>query len=150
MSALYLDTSALVKRYLAELGSGWIEALTDKAAGNVVIVSHLTTVELFSALARRQRESTLKPADALILQTRFLADFEREYLTIPLEKPVLRRARDLVSRYPLRSLDGIQLASALEAASILGEQLTFLTSDKNLLAIAASNGFHTDDPNNHA
>ena len=107
MSNYYLDTSALVKRYLVEIGSTWISTLTPLSAGNVIIISDLTTVELFSTLARRQREGTVTQANGIVLQTRFLADLEREYLSIPLENSVLSRARDLLPRYPLRSLDAI-------------------------------------------
>ena len=150
MSSCYVDTSALIKRYLAETGSTWIRNLVDWAAGNVIVVCDLTAVEVFSTLARRQREGTIAPADIVILQTRFLADFGQEYLSIALEDSVLSRARDLLNRYPLRSLDAIQLASAIEAAIILGEPLTFLSADRNLLNAAVGEGFRIDDPNSHA
>ncbi len=109
----------------------------------------LTAVEVFSTLARRKREGTITATDILILQTRFLADFGQEYLSIALENVVLSRARDLLNRYPLRSLDATQLASAIEASTILGEPLTFISADKNLLNAAVGQGFGTDDPNNH-
>jgi predicted nucleic acid-binding protein len=149
MSNYYIDTSALAKRYLTEIGSTWVSTLANPAAGNVIVVCDLTAVEFFSTLARRQREGTVTPANALILQTRFLADFEREYLSVPLEGIVLSRARDLLTRYPLRSLDSIQLASASEAVSVLGEPMIFVTADNNLLSAAISEGFSTDNPNAH-
>ena len=149
MSNYYIDTSALAKRYLTEIGSTWVSILANPAAGNVIVVCDLTAVEFFSTLARRQREGTVTPANALILQTRFLADFEREYLSVPLEGIVLSRARDLLTRYPLRSLDSIQLASASEAVSVLGEPMIFVTADNTLLSAAISEGFSTDNPNAH-
>jgi uncharacterized protein len=149
MSNYYFDTSAIVKRYLVEMGSTWVSTLVVPAAGNVIVICDLTAVEFFSTTARRQREATLTPANALILQTRFLADFEREYLSIPLEDVVLSRARNLLTRYPLRSLDAIQLACALEAVNALGESMTFISGDNNLLAAAAAENFHTDNPNLH-
>lgn len=149
MTSYYVDTSALIKRYLAERGSTWIKNITDLKAGHVIVVSNLTAVEVFSSLARRQREGTITPADLLILQTRFLADFGQEYLSVALEDIVLSRARDLLNRYPLRSLDAIQLACAVESSIILGESMIFLSSDRNPLNAAAGEGFRTDDPNNH-
>ncbi|HVU12516.1 MAG TPA: type II toxin-antitoxin system VapC family toxin [Phototrophicaceae bacterium] len=149
MSALYVDTSALIKRYMTESGSNWIKTLLNPANGNVIIVCDLTAVEVFSTLARRQREKTISRARVQILQSHFLVDFEREYLSLALKDVIVVRARDLITKYPLRSLDALQLSSAIEATNILGEQLTFLSADKNLLAVAASNGFQTDDPNNH-
>lgn len=150
MSTYFLDTSALAKRYLNEQGSSWIIDLTHTNAGNDIIVCDLTAVEFFSSLARRQREGIIAPEAVLKLQKQFVADFERQYLSMDLKEPVLIRARDLVSSHPLRSLDAIQLASALEATSILNEPMTFVSADKNLLAVAASEGFATDNPNDHA
>jgi uncharacterized protein len=149
MSNYYIDTSALAKRYLSEIGSNWITTLVDPTAGNVIVICDLTPVEFFSTVARRQREGTVTPSNALILQTRFLADVEREYLSVPLESMVLSRARDLLTRHPLRSLDSVQLASAIEAVNILSEPMTFISADNNLLSAAALEGFGTDNPNNH-
>ena len=149
MSTCYFDTSALLKRYLNESGSGWIRKLADPAYGNIVVVCDLTSVEVFSAFARRQREGTLSPENALILQNQFLAHFEREYLSLPLEAAILSRARNLTRFYPLRSLDSLQLASALEAVDLLDEPIIFLSADNTLLAIAANEGFATDNPNDH-
>ncbi len=149
MSSYYVDTSALIKRYLGEMGSTWIKSLVDVSSGHVIVVSDLTEVEVFSTLARRKREGTISAADILILQTRFLADFEQEYLSVALEDIVLSRARDLLNRYPLRSLDAIQLACAVESSIILGEPMTFISADKNLLSAATGEGFSVDDPNNH-
>ncbi len=149
MSSYFLDTSALIKRYLNETGSTWIKSLIDLSSGHVIVVSDLTAVEVFSTLARRKREGTIAAPDILILQTRFLADFGQEYLSVALEDIVLSRARDLLNHYPLRSLDAIQLASAAEASTTLGEPLIFISADRNLLSAASNEGFGIDDPNNH-
>lgn len=147
MSNYYLDTSALAKRYLTETGSLWIRTLVDPMAGNVIIASDLSGVEFFSTLARRERAGELTPANVYILQSRFLADFEREYVSVSLESAVLRRARNLVNLYPLRSLDALQLASAIEAVNVLGEPMTFVRADKHLLTAAANDGFNIENPN---
>lgn len=39
MALYFLDTSALVKRYVAESGSAWVMALCDPASGHVVVIS---------------------------------------------------------------------------------------------------------------
>lgn len=36
MPVYYLDTSALVKRYFAEIGTGWVQSITDPATGNLL------------------------------------------------------------------------------------------------------------------
>jgi predicted nucleic acid-binding protein len=76
----------------------------------------------------------------------FLLHAEREYLTVPLDSRVLAQARTLVGRYPLRTLDAIQLASAQTAGAILSEPVTFISSDRNLLAAASAEGLPTVDP----
>jgi len=51
----YFDTSALLKRYVAENGSEWITSLV-KDENNLIFTSAITTVEVAWALARRERE----------------------------------------------------------------------------------------------
>ncbi len=53
----YPDTSALIKRYFPEIGSGWIQKLTDPAAGHTLVVSALTRVEGAAAIAAKHRAS---------------------------------------------------------------------------------------------
>ena len=62
MTAYFLDTSALVKRYVTEIGSTWVQ---DIAALNTdkLNIAQITWVEFFSALARRQREGSLPASD---------------------------------------------------------------------------------------
>jgi predicted nucleic acid-binding protein len=141
MTTYFMDTSALGKRYMAEIGSGWTTTQAQPTSGNLVLISDLTTVEVCSALARKQRLKQLSASDGALLRGEFLTHVDEEYLAIPVDGPVLARARDLVARYPLRTLDAVQLASALEATAILGEPLTFVSADDDLLsAVAAEQG----------
>lgn len=59
MAAYFFDSSALVKRYLSEAGSGRVIGLTDPAAGHRIYVSRITGVELVSALVRQARAGNL-------------------------------------------------------------------------------------------
>ena len=151
MSTYYVDKSALIKRYLTEPGSEWVREITDPKAGNVIIICDLTAVEFFSAIARRIREETITEKNADVLHNRFEADLEHEYLSVPLESYVLKFARSLftIGAYPLRSLDAIQLASAIAAWHTLGESVPFVNADKKLLAVADEIFPNTDNPNNH-
>ncbi len=149
MSSYFVDTSALVKNYLAEIGSNWMQSLIAKASGNIIVICELTPIELFSTFERRVREKTLTVPNASILKTTFETDYESSYLSFELEKPVLITARDLVSKYPLRPPDAIQLACALEAAQTLNVPITFLCADNNLLSAASAEGLTVDNPNLH-
>ncbi len=56
MPLTYLDTSGLVKRYVPEVGSAWVEQLCRREP---VSTSLIAIPELASALARRTREGAL-------------------------------------------------------------------------------------------
>jgi uncharacterized protein len=149
LSTYFLDTSALAKGYLVETGSTWIENLIAPSAGHIIVICDLTPIEFFSMVARRQRENTLSNADKLTLETAFIVDVDRTYLTITLDSSVLVPAREFVGKYILRPPDAIQLASALYAKTLLNEPITFLCADQNLLAAAQAEGLPTDNPNLH-
>ena len=141
-----MDTSAVVKRYVSEAGSAWVTSLAAPETGNVLVISRLATVEVCSVLARLQRSNKLPSSDSTRLRIDFLSHVDTQYLTITVDDDTLLRARDLVPKYPLRTLDAIQLACALEATTALDEALTFLCSDNDLLNAAAGEGFTIDNP----
>ncbi len=145
----FVDTSSLAKRYLNETGSRWVLSWIEPPTENIIIVSELTQVEIYSIFARRQREQTLNAANAVILQTDFLFHAQKEYLVVPIDTDILIQARQLLIKHPLRTLDAIQLSCAMQAVALLGSPITFISSDKNLLAAAVAEGFVTDDPNAH-
>jgi hypothetical protein len=131
------------------VGSAWVLSWTLPQAGHVTVISELTSMEMFSLLARRQREKTLYPANTLTLQNIFMLHAGKEYLVVPIDANILAQARQLVTKHPLRTLDAIQLSCAVHAVNLLGTPMTFISSDKNLLAAAVAEGFQTDDPNVH-
>jgi predicted nucleic acid-binding protein len=57
VTAYFIDSSALVKRYAMETGSAWVERLTDPRTGNRVYVAAITHVEVVSAIARKRKTS---------------------------------------------------------------------------------------------
>ena len=44
MTAFYVDTSALVKRYVDEIGSGWLRTIVSAEPSSSVIIVHLAIV----------------------------------------------------------------------------------------------------------
>jgi predicted nucleic acid-binding protein len=153
VSLYFLDSSALVKRYVTETGSSWIRDLTDPGARNPLIIARITWVEVLSALARREREGSLTPDDVTQAIRAFRYDLNMQYQVSEIDPALTKTAGDLVVRHPLRAYDAVQLASALRAQSDLTRTgalaLTFLTADDRLLAIAQAEGLRTDNPNHH-
>lgn len=149
----YADSSALVKRHVAEAGSAWIEQGFDAAHGNRIITTKLSVAEVVSALNRRRREANITPTEYAKFSGDFLSFVETDYEMFELSDAVLLEAQRLLENYPLRAGDAIQFASALLANTQLQSAnlpaLIFLASDARLLTAATSEGLRTDDPRNH-
>lgn len=150
VNAYFLDSSALVKRYVPETGSGWIQTLTDISAQNLLIIVRITWVEVLSALSCRQREGSLTHEDLSLVIQQFRFDLNTQYQIIELDQFVIGQAGQLVTQFPLRAYDAIQIASGLRTHSALvAPSLIFLTADAQLLVIAQSAGFTVDNPNRY-
>lgn len=149
----YLDTSALIKRYVAETGSAWIRALADPKAPNLLLTARLTIVEARSALARRRRETSISDDDHTFAVGMLASHALAQYHFVELEGAVVNLAGDLLDRHPLRAYDAVQLASALviNSALVAGDLagLSFLSADDRLLNVAQAEGMRCDNPNLH-
>lgn len=153
MTAYFLDSSALVKRYIDEIGSAWIQGTAAADTGNQLIIARITWVEVLSAFARRQREGSLTTTEVDELIQIFRSDLNNQYQVIDIDQTLVEMAGQLVNQYPLRAYDAVQLASALRIQSALAAatatSLVFLSADVRLLTIATTEGLLTDNPNNH-
>ncbi len=149
MSNFFVDTSALAKRYVPEVGTKWVTSWIEPQAGHTILVSTLATVEIITALVRRERGGVISISDRVKLQNDFLLHAQNQYSVINLDEDILNSARSLLMQHQLRTLDALQLASALQVAKILGIQLIFICADTRLLAAAAAEGLLTDNPNAH-
>ena len=135
-----MDASALVKLLVPEEES---DALNQSLAGlTEVIVSDLALTEVASALGRRTREQRVTRAEAQRLYreaSKLHASSRRAEIT----PPVQRRAERLMLSLtiPLRALDALHLATALDA-----EAATVVTFDPRLRAAAISQGLFVAPP----
>jgi hypothetical protein len=150
VATTYIDTSALVKRYVAEVGSAWIRRMVARPVQDVIYTAVLTEVEVRSALQRLIREGRLDTAQAQHLTQRVLQHFTRRYQLIRITRPVVAEAGRLVEGYPLRAYDAVQLACALTVRRSMHRRgmpsPLFVTADTTLLAAAQAEGFPVDNP----
>ena len=102
MPAYYLDTSALVKCYAQEVGSGWVAALTDPSQGHTLYTVRLTGPELFAALTRKARTGELTIAEAASAIRAFRRVWRRRHRIVEVTAAVADRAMDLAERHGLR------------------------------------------------
>lgn len=149
----FVDTSALVKRYVTEIGSDWMKAVTDPESDNKIILSRITWVELISALARLQREGKVDPKDVSTTIQAFRYDWETQYQLVEVDKELIEAAGELVQKHPLRAYDSIQLASALKFFPVFEKTtpnaFSFISADDRLLNVAKAEGLRIDNPNRH-
>ena len=66
MAIYFHDTSALVKRYVQEIGTAWMEAITAPQAGGVHIMARVAKPKLVAAISRRERGGHLAANHAAI------------------------------------------------------------------------------------
>ena len=79
MGHYYLDSSALVKRYVAEVGTEWVIDLCTADAGHTVYTIRISGAEIIAALFLRARAGTLAAPDAQAVATQLKADFRDRY-----------------------------------------------------------------------
>jgi uncharacterized protein len=153
VATTYIDTSALVKRYVAEVGSAWVRRMVARPVQDVIYTAALTEVEVCSALQRLVREGRLDTAQAQHLTQRVLQHFTRRYQLIRITRPIVAEAGRLVEGYPLRAYDAVQLACALTVRRSMHRRgmpsPLFVTADTTLLAAAQAAGFSVDNPLQH-
>lgn len=125
----YLDTSALIKKYVNEHGSN--DVITHWKRADFIVVSAVAYAELFAALNRKRRESTL--TDVAYHQAIFEFKTDWDGLTkIEATHVVNRYIEHLTSQYPIRGFDAIHLASALVVRESEPHYLFFLCADHRL------------------
>jgi predicted nucleic acid-binding protein len=137
---VYLDASAFVKLFVPEPES---DNLNQALAGLTdVIVSDLALTEMASALGRRTREQRLTREEAQRLY-REASKLHAASHHAELTPPIHRHAERLMLSFPipLRALDALHLATALDA-----EAATVVTFDPQLRDAAASQGLFVAPP----
>lgn len=126
---IYLDTSALIKRYVREPGSDELNSLLSRAT--LTGTSIITWAEMAAATAKAQRMSFITAVQAQSAWKKFRNDWISLAL-IEISKPLVIRAGDLAWDHGLRGYDSVHLASALMWQEALGEQIRLAAFDHRL------------------
>ena len=134
---LYLDTSALLKLYVEEDDSDFVEGAVQDA--ETTVTSIMTYVETRAAFSRRRRDGSLTPAD----YHRVVREFEREwerYFVIPVTDSLIKSAGKLAEIHGLRGYDALHLASAVYFREKTNEPVIFGCWDSRLETAARRQG----------
>ena len=139
---LFLDTSALVKIYIAEPGSERMREAVAREGPKAASV--LAFAEIHATFARRRREELLLAGELEQIRLGFADDWEK-LTQMPVGAAVLQLVPGLCERHPLRGADAVHLASALLLHEE-GLEVVFACSDRPLLGAAAAEGLATFNP----
>ncbi len=134
---LYLDASALVKRYVAELGSAEVNEVVGKAemAGTALI----SRAEVAAALAKAVRMGALMLEDALASLQVFRNEWP-DMVRVQVTETVIARADTLAWEHGLRGYDAVHLAAAAFWQDAMGQPMTMATFDRKLWVAAGRIG----------
>ncbi len=133
---LAVDSSSFAKRYVQEIGSDKLERFLGDAselAFSVVLVP-----EIISALNRRLREHILTLNDYRAVKRQLLNDVS-DATVLQITPSVVSRSVKLLENNPLRAMDALHVACALEWRADL-----FITSDRRQFIAAKKSGLFVE------
>ena len=148
----FLDTSALIKHYLKESGSDYVDHLCSEVnQTNIIMLAHITLVEIVATLHRAAvaTPKRIKAKQRDILLQGFQQHVQTKYAVFVMSEAVIVNAQKVCARHHLRAMDALQLASALLIRDELPHASLppiFVASDQELLNAAAKEGLQVVDP----
>ncbi len=137
---LYLDTSALLKKYFKEDGSTDVTSLWK--GSKAIVTSCVTYAETRASIFRKKREA--RDIDEDIFKTvlnAFQVDWE-SFIRVDVNDALNDTIDRLVAIHPLRGFDAIHLASALVVHETIEEDFIFACYDRRLIKAAKEEGLN--------
>ena len=138
---IFCDTSALIKKYIAETGSDKFEKILRKA--ETLLVSAITEIETISTFKRLLMEKAIDEHEYNVV----CGDFEMDYqyfTVISFDGEIAKNAIRAIESYQLKTLDSIQLGTAVY---VKDEIDYFVVCDARLIKAAAKERIKTINPN---
>jgi uncharacterized protein len=134
---LYLDTSALVKRYFEEpyadeVLDRWRQALE-------IITSSVAYAETVASFYRKKREADLDEGVIEKVLQAFHLDW-KSFLRVEVNDKLNEIIDRIAQSYPLRGFDAIHLASAVLVKKNLPSEFLFVCFDQKLAQAALEEG----------
>jgi predicted nucleic acid-binding protein len=144
---IYLDSSALVKRYVQEEGTDFVKSIL--AGHGLITTSKLTYPEILSALMRKVRAGEIERKMFNGIVEMFDKDWDH-VLVLDFHNDLLQIVKVVIEKHPLKAADAIHLSSALWLKLSSKADVTFVASDSNLLKAAGAEKLQVMNPLNEA
>lgn len=150
---IFIDASALVKRYHPERGSEVVELLFNELFVEneaFISVSALGLAETVSVLVRKRNRGDLPAKGFQMAQARLTVETSR-FLVPPLSNIVVSHSLSFIGKHSINAGDAICLFQAVSWQNLvrlqeMSSQVIFMTSDKRLLRAAQTEGLLVLDP----
>lgn len=159
MPRYFFDSSAIFKRYYRERGTDWVRALCEPRSRPILYLSQVAQSRLSVLCAKNSAPETFITRLLMHRSTNSsailcaAAHHVQHVSTISYRsQAVVEYASALCDRFwdvqphPLRSLDALQLTSALIAAASTMDEVIFVMADRCLEAIAPVAGLRVVNP----
>lgn len=149
----FVDTSALVKPYLREVGAETVRKLLADAREEIYISTHVV-LEVIATFAYKLRTRTVDRRTYRRMRREFFADLPESFQIADVDEATVQRAIQLADTYAavgVGSIDLIHLATAERLLSMNGPPPTIVCADRAMRTLASAAGFRvfnpeTDDP----
>lgn len=138
MKFVYFDASALVKRYIYELGTQQVNQIFALIPPKRMTCSGINIGEIVSILVRKHNDGRLNNRDFADA----LAEFRREvienpdFLYLSIDNTDIEASLKYIQQYNLNATDAVILHTAFELYLTLrayGHELILITSDRRLI-----------------
>jgi len=136
---LYLDASALVKRYVLETGTAAVETLV--VAADLTGTSLISRAEVSAAICKAARMGIVDLRKASAAVKLFRAHWP-DLFRLKIDGTVVESADLLSWEHQLRGYDAVHLACALLWQETLAEPVTLATYDRGLWTAGRRAGLH--------
>jgi uncharacterized protein len=151
---LYLDSSALIKRYVQEEGSKAVASRFE--TGEKLYTSVLSYAEVYAAIGRKYRDQELNTDQKEKLVNDFLADWLFSLSILELTTATMSALPTLCEQYSLKASDAVHLSAAFWLKDAIrlrakgfndgGGIVEFGVSDRRLGEAALKCGFQVFNP----
>jgi uncharacterized protein len=146
LTCYFLESSAFAKLFVFEQGTGPLIQLLEKVDDPQKLVSALASLEVRSAIRRRQREGDIIPADADLALNNLGAESLR-IVEQPVSPAVIDVAKLVLDSHPLRAMDALHLATCIVMRDTLQvSDICFVSADDSLLKAASAEQFPVLNP----
>jgi predicted nucleic acid-binding protein len=138
---VFFDTSSLFKLYHNEIGTSELMKMFNETGIEVIYLAEISKIEFSSVVWKKCRKNEIDENSA----SRLIAKFDKDslkYNFVPEGHLLRQKAKWLIGKHwrkGLRTLDSIQLASALKVKNQIE---LFFTTDKLLFEISQLEGLN--------